>query len=301
MLAIDDAEPCRVHTENGACVTADRVILATNAPLNKVLLQTKIAHYRSYAVSGPVATAPHGLFWDLDDPYHYIRNHRFDDVLHLIVGGEDHKTGQKADTEGSFERLSSYAKRFGLTSIASRWSGQIIEPVDGLPYIGLNAASHRTYVATGYSGNGMTFGTLAAMILSDACLGRKNPFAELYDATRFKPLASLSSYISENLDFPMHLIRDAIKPPEVRSIDEIKPGEGAIARVGKERLAVYRREDGAVVALSPICTHLGCHVSFNKAEKTWDCPCHGSRFNTQGEVVNGPAVKALRRRNIRHQ
>jgi Rieske Fe-S protein len=218
--------------------------------------------------------------------------------VYLIVGGEDHKTGQESDTEARFRRLSVYSEQFGLTAVQNRWSGQIIEPVDGLPFIGLNAASRRTYVATGYSGNGMTFGTLAGMILCDACLDRQNPFAELYDATRFKPLASATSYISENIDFPMHLIGDALRPPDVQSLDEIRRGEGAIARVRGQRLAVFRDDNGDLHAVSPICTHLGCHVSFNKAERTWDCPCHGSRFATDGAVINGPAVKALRRRNI---
>lgn len=293
VITVDEGEPCRVHLENGPTLTADRVILATHAPLSKVLLQTKVAHYRSYVVSGPVEQAAHGLFWDTDDPYHYIRSQRVGDSTHLIVGGEDHKTGHETDTEAPFQRLASYARDLGLRDVTHRWSAQVIEPVDGLPFIGRNAASDRVYVATGYSGNGMTFGTIAAKILADACLERPNPYAELYEATRMKPLASLTTFIGENIDFPLHLLSDAVRPADARSVDELEPGDGKIVRVGGERLAVYRDPKGRLHAVSPVCTHLGCQVRFNSAERTWDCPCHGSRFDTEGGVIDGPAVRPL--------
>lgn len=296
VLAIDEGEPCRVHTEAGPTLSAERVIVATHAPLNRVLLQTKLAHYRSYVVSGPVSHAPYGLFWDTADPYHYVRAHRVDAGYHLIVGGEDHKTGQEPDTEAALERLIAYASRFGLGAVTHKWSAQVIEPVDELPFIGANAGMRRVYVATGFSGTGLTFGTLSAMILSDACLGRHNRFAALYDATRIKPLASLGSYLSENVDYPLHLLSDALRPPDAKSVEEIRRGEGKIVRVNGERLAVYRDELDALHAVSPVCTHLGCMVRFNTTEKTWDCPCHGSRFRVDGSVVNGPAVRPLERR-----
>lgn len=296
VLTVDEGEPCRVHLEHGAVLTADRVILATHAPLNRVLLQTKVAHYRSYVVSGPVEQSAHGLFWDTDDPYHYVRSHRVGDETHLIVGGEDHKTGQETDTEAPFERLREYAAGLGLRQVTHRWSAQVIEPVDGLPFIGRNAASEHVYVATGFSGNGMTFGTIAAKLLADACLNRANPYAELYAATRMKPLASLTSFLGENIDFPLHLLSDTVRPAEARSVDEVGPGQGKIVRVAGERLAVYRDQKGRLHAVSPVCTHLGCHVRFNTAERTWDCPCHGSRFDTEGKVLDGPAVLPLKNR-----
>jgi glycine/D-amino acid oxidase-like deaminating enzyme/nitrite reductase/ring-hydroxylating ferredoxin subunit len=299
VLAIDEGEPCRLHTHTGATLTARKVVMATHTPLNRLLLQTKLAHYRSYVVSGPIESFPRGLFWDMEEPYHYIRTTRFGGQAHLIVGGEDHKTGKDVDTEASFARLSEYAESLGLSHVTLEWSAQVVESVDGLPFIGRNAGSSLVYVATGYSGNGMTFGTLAAMILRDACLDRKNRFAELYEATRFKLAASLPTYLSENVDFPLHLLSDTVHPPDVASMDEIAPGHGAIARVGGERLAVYRDAGGALHAVTAICTHLGCHVKFNASEKTWDCPCHGSRFGVDGTVIDGPAVLSLKRRELR--
>jgi nitrite reductase/ring-hydroxylating ferredoxin subunit len=214
----------------------------------------------------------------------------------LIVGGEDHKTGQEPDTESAFRRLLEYAARFSLTRVTHQWSAQVIEPVDGLPFIGENAGMDRVYVATGFSGTGLTFGTLSGMILSDLCLGKPNRYAELYKATRVKPLASLGSFLAENVDCPLHLVSDRLRAPDVRSVEDIARGEGKVVRVGGERLAVYRDELDALHALSAVCTHLGCLVSFNTAEKTWDCPCHGSRFAVDGSVINGPAARPLPRR-----
>lgn len=294
VVSVDDGEPCEVVLEHGASLTADYVALVTHAPLNRLLLQTKIAHYRSYVVSGPVETAVRGLFWDTDDPYHYVRSFTHAGTLQLIVGGEDHKTGQETDTEAPFERLTRYSARFGLTAPTARWSAQVIEPVDGLPFIGRNALSERVLIATGFSGNGLTFATIAAKILRDVCLGAQNPYASLYQATRVKPLASLLNFLGENLDFPLHLIGDAIRPPEARSLEEVDRGQGKIVRVAAgQRLAVYRDHAGALHALSPVCTHLGCQVAFNAVERSWDCPCHGSRFDIDGRVIDGPATEPL--------
>ncbi|HTM46150.1 MAG TPA: FAD-dependent oxidoreductase, partial [Polyangiaceae bacterium] len=298
VIAVDEGEPCRIHTDLDTTLTADRVILATHAPLNRVLLQTKLAQYRSYVVAGPVRHSPYGLFWDMDDPYHYIRSHRIGDQFYLLVGGEDHKTGQDPETDVKFHRLVEYARRFDVSTITHRWSAQVIEPVDGLPFIGRNAGSERVFVATGFSGDGMVFGTLSAMILADLCRGIPNRYAELYQATRVKPLASLASYIEENVDFPLHLLSDTLRPPDVTSLDAIERGDGKIVRVRGERLAVYRDHEGALHAVSPVCTHLGCHVAFNVSERSWDCPCHGSRFDVDGTVINAPAVHNLRRRNV---
>jgi glycine/D-amino acid oxidase-like deaminating enzyme/nitrite reductase/ring-hydroxylating ferredoxin subunit len=298
VLTVEEAEPCRLELERGMNLSADRVIIATHAPINRLLLQTKLAHYRSYVISGPARHAVRGLFWDTEEPYHYVRSYRNGDETELLVGGEDHKTGQEEDTEAPFARLADHAKRCGLNAVTHRWSAQVIEPVDGLPFIGRNAASERVYVATGYSGNGMTFGTLAGMILSDACLGVANPFAELYAATRIKPLASLRSFLSENIDFPVHLVSDTLWPANGGTVAEIAPGDGRIVRVAEETLAVHRDDRGQLHAVSPSCTHLGCHVAFNHAEKTWDCPCHGSRFGVDGEVLDGPAVLPLAIREV---
>jgi Rieske Fe-S protein len=185
--------------------------------------------------------------------------------------------------------------RFKLRSVAYRWSAQVAEPVDGLPYLGRNSLSKHVYVGTGYSGTGMTFGTLAAMIASDLILERENPWARLFDATRVKPLAAAREFVAENVDFPAHLVGDRLKKAEAESLRAVSPGEGKIVELGVGKVAVYRDEAGAVHAVDPVCTHLKCRVEFNAAEKSWDCPCHGSRFTTDGQVINGPAVKDLER------
>lgn len=297
VVSIDEGEPCRVHLENGAVLRAERVILATHTPLNSVLLQPRLAQYRSYVVSGPVADFPPGLFWDTEDPYHYIRSRR-SGVPEVIVGGGDHKTGSTEAAEEAFEEVSAFAARLGLGAPERRWSAQAVEPVDGLPFIGPNVRSQRVYVATGFSGNGLTFGTVAAQILRDACLDRPNPYAELYAVKRLKLAASLRSLLGENVDFPLHLLSDRFRPSDAHDLEAVGPGEGKIVRVHGERLAVYRDERGQIHALSPVCTHLGCHVHFNPSERTWDCPCHGSRFDVEGKVLDGPATRELARKSV---
>jgi Rieske Fe-S protein len=264
---------------------------------NRVLLHTKIAAYRSYAIAGEVAAFPDGLFWDTDDPYHYTRRQEIDGRSYLIVGGEDHRTGMKSDTDACYERLRAYAReRFGMTSDRFRWSGQIVEPVDGLPMIGLNAAARHVYVATGFSGNGMTFGTLAGMMVSDAILGRQSPYADLYDPTRVLGVSAAVEYVKENVVFPAHLVTDRLTSvnAEETPIQALKPGEGGIYPSDEGKIAVCRDGTGVVHACSSVCTHLGCDVAWNHAEQTWDCPCHGSRFTPDGKVLNGPAVSDLR-------
>jgi glycine/D-amino acid oxidase-like deaminating enzyme/nitrite reductase/ring-hydroxylating ferredoxin subunit len=299
VIAIEDGEPCVVHLEHGPTVRAKHVFVATHAPLNRVFLQTKIAAYRSYVVAFRDAAIHDGLFWDTEDPYHYFSTYVIDGVPWLIVGGEDHKTGTTNDTKACFDRIAVWTEaRFATERPTFAWSAQVEEPVDGLPFIGRNSLSKNVLVATGFAGNGTTFGTIAAMIVSDIVLGRKNAWADLYAATRVKPVGSATSYLRENVDFPMHLLSDHVHPPQAKSLEEIRPGEGKTLRVRGERLAVYRDPDGAVHALSSVCTHLGCVVSFNAAEKSWDCPCHGSRFGVDGNVLDGPARRPLARREI---
>jgi glycine/D-amino acid oxidase-like deaminating enzyme/nitrite reductase/ring-hydroxylating ferredoxin subunit len=295
MLDLDEGKPCRVSTTGGV-VTAQEVLVLTNVPVsNRFALHTKVAAYRTYALAARLENAfPAGLFWDMQDPYHYTRTQKTRSGSFLIVGGEDHKTGQKKDTGQCFDRLGEYAAtQFGIADISHRWSGQVIEPVDGLPFIGRNPGARHVHVATGFSGTGMTFGTLAGMILSDGVLGIVNPWAELYEASRLKPLAQAREFITENVDFPAHLARDRLAKGDAESVDQVAPGEGRLIRSQGKMLAVYRDPAGTVHARSAVCTHLGCHVQWNREERSWDCPCHGSRFDVDGAVLNGPATKGL--------
>ena len=296
VVDVEDGEPCRVITAQGT-VTARHVIVATHAPFKNVLLQTKIASYRSYVLALRLKAGeepPLGLFWDTEDPYHYLRSHTTDEGSLLIVGGEDHKTGQDDDTTKRFEALLAFAvARFKVSSVQYRWSAQVIEPVDGLPFIGRDQGAAHVYVATGYSGTGMTFGTLAAMINTDLILDRKNPYQELYDPGRFKAKASIVDFVKENVDYPVHLVKDRLKGPTATSLADVANGEGKIVELAGQKTAVYRDDHGLLHAVSPVCTHMGCLVGFNPAEKTWDCPCHGSRFDKDGKVLNGPATTPL--------
>jgi glycine/D-amino acid oxidase-like deaminating enzyme/nitrite reductase/ring-hydroxylating ferredoxin subunit len=295
MLEVEDAQPCKVRTSGGTITARDVLVLAHVPVSNRLALHTKLAAYRSYAIAAPLREPfPDANFSDMQDPYHYIRPQPTAAGPVLIVGGEDHKTGKHDDTRQCFERLAQYAHaNFQIGEITHRWSGQIIEPADGLPFIGKNSGADHIYVATGFSGEGMTFGTLAAMLLSDAVLEVKNPWAALYDATRVKPLAQARRVIGEGADYPAHLAHDRLATGEVPTPEEVPTGEGRLVRAHGKMLAVYRDDAGALHERSAVCTHLGCYVHWNRAERSWDCPCHGSRFDVDGAVLNGPATKPL--------
>jgi glycine/D-amino acid oxidase-like deaminating enzyme/nitrite reductase/ring-hydroxylating ferredoxin subunit len=303
----NDSGVCRVISDRGV-VSARAVIVAAHVPIvNRVLLHAKLAAYRSYVLGIDLtgdAGIGDGLYWDLADPYHYIRSQTIADRRYLLVGGEDHKVGEADDTTAPFERLEAYVRaRFGreVAPTDYRWSGQIVASADGLPYVGRNSLSHDVYVATGYAGNGITQGTLAAMVLADEICGIEHPLGRLLDATRIKPFASAGAVLSENIDYPKHLLTDRL-PGNVgdgeAALTTIAPGEGRVVSLAGERLAVYRNANGQVSALSAVCTHLGCLVHWNTTEKSWDCPCHGSRFDPHGRVLNGPAVSALEAREV---
>jgi Rieske Fe-S protein len=242
----------------------------------------------------PPDTVPAALYWDTADPYHYVRLHG--DLL--IAGGEDHKTGQEDDAYDRFAYLESWTReRFPIGEVEYTWSGQVMEPVDGLAYIGRNPADKaHILVATGDSGQGMTHGTIAGILLTDLILGRPNPWGRLYDPSR-KSLKSAAEYLKENVNVAKQYL-DYVSPGEVGSVDEIRPGHGAVVRHGLTKLAVYRDEQGALHSRSAVCPHLGCIVHWNSLEGSWDCPCHGSRFGTDGRVLNGPAVTSLESQEI---
>ncbi len=297
VLAVDDGDRCVVHLENGGSVAARAVFFATHTPLNRLLLQTKLAHYQSYAMSFQNVELPRALFWDTEYPYHYLRSVTIDGTPHAVVGGEDHKTGTETNSHVHFDKLAEYAHvRLGVMDPQTQWSSQVIESVDGLPLIGRNSMSKNLYVATGYSGNGMTFGTIGAMLVCDLILARTNPWEVLYEPTRIKAAAT-GTFLKENTDFPVHLLGDRLEPA-ASSVASLNPDEGKLVRVKGERLAVYRDREGRLRAVSAVCTHLGCLVKFNDAERTWDCPCHGSRFDTDGAVLAGPAIHPLAQRDV---
>jgi glycine/D-amino acid oxidase-like deaminating enzyme/nitrite reductase/ring-hydroxylating ferredoxin subunit len=300
----EGGDNARVATDAGV-VRARAIVIATNTPVNDlVAIHTKQAAYRTFVVGGRVrrGSVPQILLWDTPDPYHYVRLQAGtpsdgDDDEVLVVGGEDHKTGQADDADQRFARLEAWTReRFPqVHEFPYRWSGQVMEPVDSLAFIGRNPSDHpNVYVATGDSGNGMTHGTIAGILISDLIAGRENPWTDLYDPARAVVGAALD-FVKENLNVVAQYT-DLVTSGDVTDVDQIAPGHGAILRRGAAKLAVYRSPDGIVQEHSAICTHLGCVVRWNSAERTWDCPCHGSRFHVDGHVVNGPAIHPLSER-----
>ena len=288
---------------NGKTIRCDYVIIATHNPLMgskgvvaATLFQTKLALYTSYVLGArlPKGTVPEAVYWDTADPYTYLRVDAHDDHQYAIFGGEDIKTGQEDDTNKIFQRLEARLQRaLPPATIQHRWMGQVVETDDGLPFIGENA--DRQFVATGFCGNGFTLGTLSAMMARDRYLERRNPWFELLRVDRRPFHGGLWQYLKENTDYPYYLIRDRFAPAESDTIEAVGKGEGKILGLRGEKVAAYRDEKGKVTLCSPVCTHLKCLVRWNAADKTWDCPCRGSRFHPTGEVLSGPAEEPLGR------
>ncbi len=293
----DDPRSVSCHGHRLEC---GDIVLATHTPLmgntgllSATLFQTKLSLYTSYAISGRVEKGclPDALLWDTADPYHYLRIEPHRDYDVVIFGGEDHKTGQTADTAACFERLErTLVSRAGTVEFSHRWSGQVIETADGLPFIG-ETATHQ-FAGTGYSGNGMTFGSLAGMMATDSIAGRANPWAALFDPSR-KSLGGLWDYVKENKDYPYYMVRDRFAGTEGKSLRSVPRGSGKVLELNGQAVAVSRDQRGRVTQKSAICTHMGCVVDWNDAEHTWDCPCHGSRFKPDGAVIAGPAESPL--------
>ncbi|HMJ91834.1 MAG TPA: FAD-dependent oxidoreductase, partial [Candidatus Acidoferrum sp.] len=240
----------------------------------------------------PHGSLPEALFWDTGDPYYYLRIDRHADHDYAIFGGEDCKTGQEKDAAEHFRRLEETLKEFlPLADVRDHWCGQVIETNDGLPFIGSTAPNQ--FVATGFCGNGFTLGTIAAMMARDFYLKEKNPWFGVFDVNRKKFHGGGWRYVRENLDYPYYLVRDRLAKAEATSLDSVHAGEGKIVNVAGRKTAVYRDPRGELTLLSPVCTHMKCIVGWNDADKTWDCPCHGSRFKPTGEVIGGPAEQPL--------
>ncbi len=281
--------------ECGYLVVATHNPVMGHTPLvPATFFQTKLALYTSYAVAAkvPLGFLPEASFWDTGNPYYYLRVNRSDGHDLAIFGGEDHKTGQEADTAAAYRRLEERFKALVPEArVTHRWSGQVLETGDGLPYIG--DIVDRQFVATGFGGNGMTFGTLGAMMAVDAVLKRKNPWQELFDVHRKKISGSAWHYLKENIDYPYYMARNALTPASTEGLNAVERNTGKILSLNGKKVAAYRDAHGKVTLCSPVCTHLRCIVGWNGAEQTWDCPCHGARFKPTGEVISGPAEEPL--------
>jgi glycine/D-amino acid oxidase-like deaminating enzyme/nitrite reductase/ring-hydroxylating ferredoxin subunit len=289
-------------TVNGEMIACNDVLIATNVPIlgstnlfSATLFQTKIYPYSSYVLGARVdadVLAP-GLYWDTADPYYYLRIHDVEGGRYAVFGGKDHKTGQETDIDARYAALEDALKTLiPSAKVEYRWSGQVVETVDGLPFIG-QTAEHQ-WSATGYSGTGIMFGTLAGMMMHDAVVGRSNPWRDIFDPNRkASTLSAITEYIAENVDYPYYLVADRLTEDRSATVDSIQPGDGKVLSIGGKHVACHRTASGELQKVSAVCTHMGCLVRWNGGEQTWDCPCHGSRFTPDGLVLGGPAETPL--------
>lgn len=290
-----DGDERVVVTEHGE-VRANAIVVATHLPFKEMGgYFARAEATRSYAMAVTVdGDRPGGMYISVDSPTRSLRT----SGEYLIVGGEGHKVGTEHDTGQRYDALESWARQhFAVASVDCRWSTQDWASADGMPYIGRMAGyGENVYVATCFKKWGMANGTAAGMILTDLIGGRENPWLDAFDATRLTPKQSLKGAISDNVQAVKHFVGDRIDAQSAPKIDELQPGHGAIVDLEGDTVAAFRDDDGTIHAVSAVCTHLGCRVSFNAAERSWDCPCHGSRFGTDGRVIEGPAVDDLARR-----
>lgn len=297
-LEIEERHGHALVTTPTGRIIADHVVVATNTPFSeRVAMHTKQNAYQTYVVAAHLrkGSTPRALLWDDADPYHYVRTTPGADELHdlLIVGGADHRTGQEPCPERRYQELEQWMRgRFPQAGpLAYRWSGEVMEPLDGLAYLGRSSGNEHVYLITGDSGNGITYATIGAMLVTDLILGRPNSWVSLYDPSR-KTYREAVQFLKEQANI-VKQYTDYVLPGADIDVATLAPGDGALLRSGMGKVAVYRDELGALHWHSASCTHLGCIVQWNSAEKTWDCPCHGSRYSAYGSVLHGPAVHNL--------
>jgi glycine/D-amino acid oxidase-like deaminating enzyme/nitrite reductase/ring-hydroxylating ferredoxin subunit len=303
VTAYEDGAPCRVRTSTGATVTARAVVLATHSPVGLLAtIHTRLEPSTSYVIAARVDDPPpEALYEDEADPYHYIRPAYDLEPGLLLIGGADAGGLAAADAAEAYRKLEEYAgTRFAVREVVRRWSAVVFEPVDGLPLIGRLPGTSHVYVSTGYSGTGLTYGTVGAMVLTDVLTDQANGWATLFRPGRLTPVASARRFVSENAGVAFRWIKDRVTSggaPASRG-EDLERGEGRLVRVNGRKLALYRDPTGGLHVLSPRCTHAGCIVAWNAKDRTWDCPCHGGRYDAEGKVIAGPPMADLRRTEL---
>ena len=284
-------------TTSRGTIKAKNMLFATHMPPGINLLSFRCAPYRSYAIAVTLADGkyPEGLIYDLYNPYHYYRTQETGGEKFLIAGGEDHKTGHEENTESPFLRLEAYVRQvFNVDKTAFKWSSQYFEPADGLAYIGtMPGGDDNLFVATGFGGNGMTYSTLSAIIISSMIGGEKSPYEKLFHPGRLKPLAGFTNFIKENADVVKEFVTGRFSVSSIKEVSELARGEGQIVKYEGKKIGLYKDDQGLLHAVNPVCTHAKCIVAWNGAERSWDCPCHGGRFSPEGKVLTGPAARDL--------
>jgi glycine/D-amino acid oxidase-like deaminating enzyme/nitrite reductase/ring-hydroxylating ferredoxin subunit len=288
-----DDEKGIVKTTEGT-IKAQHIVMATHIPKGNFALHAMLGPYREFGVAAPLEGSdfPQGIFWGVNQPKHSVRTYPSGGQKYIMVIGDKFKTGQHGDTDKYISGLEDFLKeRFKSGSFDYVWGGQQYRPADGLPYIGKHG--ERIWMMTGFATDGLVYGTLAAMIVSDQIKRKENEWEDLYKAGRFTPVKSAAQIIKENVDNFGEYMKDTPWNADAFSLDKIKTGEGKIVETHGEKLAVYKDAAGEAHVVSAVCTHMKCIVNWNDAEKSWDCPCHGSRFNYRGEIIEGPALTNL--------
>lgn len=295
----DEQESSIILQSTKGNIKARSVIYATHIPPGVNILHLMNAPYRSYAIAFRLKgdDYPTDLGYDLTDPYHYYRMQEINGENLLIAGGEDHKTGHTNDTGECFSKLENYVREnFDVDTAVYSWSSQYYEPADGLPYIGvLPGSKGKIYTATGFRGNGMIFGTITSQILGDLILTGSSKYKELFDPGRIRPMAGFTNFIKEQASVVLDFVKDKLFAEKINSLTELIGGEAKVVKYEGESYAVYKENGGKLHLLKSTCPHAKCEVRWNSAEISWDCPCHGSRFNVKGKILTGPTVKGLTR------
>lgn len=297
VTGVEENEILNVNTSTGS-VQAKNVIYATHIPPGVNLLHFRCAPYRSYVIAAKLKNGsdyPDALVYDMEDPYHYFRTQEIDGEKYFIAGGEDHKTGHEENTEACFKRLEAFVRNYyDIEEVTHRWSSQYFDPADGLPYIG-HLPGHPTnmFVATGYGGIGISSGTLAGILLSELIVAGKSEYEKLFDPNRVKPVAGFKKFVMEAADVVGQFIGGFFSREKLEVLVNLAPGEAKVVKYEGHSIALYKDEKGQLHAVNPACTHIKCTVGWNATEKSWDCPCHGSRFSYEGEVLTAPARKDL--------
>lgn len=301
MNDIKENENMEAETDAGVFRARD-LVYATHIPPGVNLLHLRCLPYRSYAMAVTLKTGkyPEGLAYDMEDPYNYYRVQELDGVKYLIVGGKDHKTAHEENAQHLFEELEAMVRdQFEVKDIEARWSSQYFEPADGLPYIGhLPGNPEHIYVATGFGGNGMTYSHVSAKLLTALINHEESPYEKLFDPNRIKPVAGFKNFISHNANVVKEFLGKLVPADKLPSFSELAPGEARVVKYEGQKIGLYKDESGELHAVNPICTHLKCDVKWNTAEHSWDCPCHGARYNYDGKVITGPANADLEKIDI---
>ena len=301
VTGVKESGQIEVGTSSGTYNCTD-LVYATHIPPGVNLLHLRCIPYRSYAMAVTLKDGnyPESLAYDMKDPYHYYRSQEINGQSYLIAGGEDHKTGEEINTITKFTELEAHVRKyFAVDEVAYRWSSQYFEPADGLPYIGhLPGHPEHVYVATGFGGNGMVYSGVAAMVIRSLIKNEETDLSKLFNPNRLKPVAGFTSFIGHNAHVAGELISRLFSGEKMQELSALAQGEGRMVEYEGEKIAVFKNDDGAIHAISPVCTHLKCEVKWNGAERSWDCPCHGARYNVDGKVLTGPADRDVAKINL---